>query len=177
MDKWKIFQVDNYVPAYDPQEGIEVFWKQVFELQASNGDYRYKVLPVIVKLALVVAQANAESECSLSVNARIVTEERPSLGEKIMFGLHVVKGERYMCVWFFDPVSYQPEQIPIEPNMKKAVKSADAPYKEHLEKEKEMERKEKEEERKQKEMTEKEKKVKAKLLKRRSCCMYIIVII
>ena len=59
------------------------------------------------------------------------------------------------AVWFFDPVSNQPEQIPVEPNMKKAVKSALAAYKEHLEKEKEMESKKKEDERNQKEMTEK----------------------
>ena len=74
-----------------PKEGIEVFWKQVFELQASNSDYRYKVLPVDVKSALVLAQTNVESECSLSVNTRIVTEERPLLGEKTIIGLHIVK--------------------------------------------------------------------------------------
>ena len=53
------------------------------------------------------------------------------------------------AVQFFVPVSNQPEQILIGPNMKKAVKSAHAAYKEHLGKEKEMESKEKEEERKQ----------------------------
>ena len=81
VDEWKVFQIDNDLPANDPKERIEVFWKQVFELKAANGDYRYKVLLVVVKSALVLAQTNAESECSLSINARIVTEERPSLGE------------------------------------------------------------------------------------------------
>ena len=47
------------------------------------------------------------------------------------------------AVWLFDPVSNQPEQIPVEPNMKKAVKSAHAAYKEHLVEEKELERKKK----------------------------------
>ena len=82
VNKCKVFQVDNDLPAYDPKERIEVFWKQVFELQASNGDYIYKVLPVVLKSALLLAQTNAEIECTFSVNARIVTEERPSLGEK-----------------------------------------------------------------------------------------------
>ena len=102
------------------------------------------MLPVVVKSTLVLAQTNAESEGSLSVNTRIVTEERPSLGEKTIIGLHVVKE----AIQFFDPVSNWPEKIPIEPNIKKAVKSAHAAYKEHFEKEKEMERKRKELERK-----------------------------
>ena len=67
-----MFQVDNDLPAYDPKEGTEVFWKQVFELPASNVDY--KVLPVVVKSVLVLVQTIAESECSLSIIARIVTE-------------------------------------------------------------------------------------------------------
>ena len=157
VGEWKVFQVDNDLPAYDPKERIEVFSKQVFELQASNGDFRYKVLPVVVKSALVLAQTNAESAHSLSVNATIVPEERPLLGEKTTIGLHVMK----VAVWFFDPVYNWPEQIPIEPTMKKAVKSAHAAYKEHMKKEKEMERK-------KKEMKEKEKKEKAKLPKKES---------
>ena len=32
MDEWKVFQVDNDLPAYDPKERIEVFSKQVFDL-------------------------------------------------------------------------------------------------------------------------------------------------
>ena len=120
------------------------------------------MLLVVVKSALIPGQTNAESDHSLLVNARIVTEERPSLSEKTIIGLHVMKE----TVWFFDPVSNHPEQRPIEPNMKKTVKSAHAANKEHLEKEKEMERKNKEE-RKQTEVTEKEKKVKAKLLKKK----------
>ena len=89
--KWKFFQVDNDFPACDPKKRNEMFWKQVIELQASNGDYRYNVLQVVVKSALVLAQMNVKSEHSLSVKARIVTEERPLLGEKTIFGLHVVE--------------------------------------------------------------------------------------
>ena len=62
---------------------------------------RYKVLPSVIKFALVLAQTNAESERSLSVNARIVTQERGSLSEKTIIGLHIVKE----AVTFFDPVS------------------------------------------------------------------------
>ena len=40
-------------------------------------------------------------QSSLSVNARIVTDDRSLLGEKTIIGLHVVKE----AVQFFDPVS------------------------------------------------------------------------
>ena len=31
-DKCKVFQVDNDLWAYDPKEGIDVFWEKVFNL-------------------------------------------------------------------------------------------------------------------------------------------------
>ena len=41
-DKWKLFQVDNELPAYDPRERIEVYWNKVSKLQAADGELRYK---------------------------------------------------------------------------------------------------------------------------------------
>ena len=68
----------------------------------------------MIKSALVLAQTNADSERSLSINARIVTLERASLGEKTIVGLHVLKES----VRFFDQVSNQPEKIPITQDLK-----------------------------------------------------------
>ena len=87
----KIFQVDSKLPSYNPSEKIEVFWNEVFMLQSADGDIRYKLLPVVIKSALVLEQSNAESEHSLSVNTRMVTQERASLSEKTIVGLHVMK--------------------------------------------------------------------------------------
>ena len=53
MDEWKLFQVDNDLPAYNASERIEVFWNGVFKLQSADGDSRYKLLPVVIKSALV----------------------------------------------------------------------------------------------------------------------------
>ena len=33
VDEWKLFQVDNNLPHYNPSERIEVFWNAVFELR------------------------------------------------------------------------------------------------------------------------------------------------
>ena len=83
VDEWKLFQVDSDVPVYNPSDQIEVFLNKVFHILAENRELRYKVLPSVFKSALVLAQTNAESERSLSINVRIVTQERASLGEKI----------------------------------------------------------------------------------------------
>ena len=120
VDEWKVYQVDTDLPNYDPKERIEVFWKQVFELQGLAGEPKYQILPVVVKSALVLTQTNAESERSLSVNARIVTKDRSLLGEKTIVGIHTLKE----AVWFFDPDNKQPEKIEINSNLKKAVKSS-----------------------------------------------------
>ena len=161
VDEWKVYQVDTDLPNYDPKERIEVFWKQVFELQGLAGEPKYQILPVVVKSALVLTQTNAESERSLSVNARIVTKDRSLLGEKIIVGIHTPKE----AVRFFDPDN-KPEKIKINSNLKKAVKSAHAAYQDHLEREKEMERKKKEEERRLKKLAEKEKEETEMLLKK-----------
>ena len=71
----------------------------------------------------------------LSADARIVTQDRASLDEKTIVGLHVVKD----AVRFFDPLTNQPELIPVGPTLKRAVKSAHAAYKEYLEKQKTLE--------------------------------------
>ena len=57
------------------------------------------VLPEFVKAGLILAQTNAESERSLSVNACIVTKERNFLKETTIVGLRAVKE----AVRFHDP--------------------------------------------------------------------------
>ena len=108
-DEWKLFQVDNELPAYDPRERIEVYWNKVSKLQAADGELRYKTLPTVIKSGLVLAQTNAESEYSLSVNARIVTKDRALLGEKTIVGLHVIKD----AVRFYDPELSRLQMIPV----------------------------------------------------------------
>ena len=87
IDEWKLFQVDNELPDYNQQERVEKYWNAVFQLQSSDGQLRYKLLPAVIKSALTLGQTNAESECSLSVNAAIVTRERTLLSENTIIGL------------------------------------------------------------------------------------------
>ena len=161
-DKWKLFQVDNELPAYDPRERIEVYGNKVSKLQAADGELRYKTLPTLIKSGLVLAQTNAESECSLSVNARIVTKDRALLGEKTIVGLHVIKNAGR----FYDPELSRPQMIPFTEELKMPVRQAHSAYRDHLEKERK-----REEARKKKESSERaqERKTKACAAERNSC--------
>ena len=159
IDEWKLFQVDNELSDYNQQERIEKYWNAVFQLQSSDGQLRYKLLPAVIKSALTLGQTNAESECSLSVNAAIVTRERTLLSENTIIGLRVVKE----AVRFFDPVSNQPEKIAITDDLRRFVRNAHAAYKERLER---MKRK-KDEVQRMKEISEKAKKEKERLLEKK----------
>ena len=163
IDEWKSFQVDNQLPTYKPTDRMEVFWNQVFKIQSATGECRYKLLPLVIKSALTLAQANADSECTLSVNAQIVAEDRASLGEKTIVGLCVLRE----AVQFCDPVGHRPELLKISPALKQAVKSSHASYKKHREREKEIRKKKEEEELRQKEFPEKQEKVISRLLKKK----------
>ena len=162
-DEWKLFQVDNELPAYDPRERIEVYWNKVSKLQAADGELRYKTLPTVIKSGLVLAQTNAESECSLSVNARIVTKDRALLGEKTIVGLHVIKD----TVRFYDPELSRPQMIPVTEELKRSVRQAHSAYRDHLEKEKEEKEGKREEARKKNESSERAQREKQKLVQQK----------
>ena len=162
-DEWKLFQVDNELPAYDPRERIEVYWNKVSKLQAADGELRYKTLPTVIKSGLVLAQTNAESERSLSVNARIVTKGRALLGEKTIVGLHVIKD----AVRFYDPELSRPQMIPVTEELKRSVRQAHSAYRDHLEKEKEEKERKREEARKKKELNERAQGEKQKLVQQK----------
>ena len=160
IDEWKLFQVDNELSDYNQQERIEKYWNAVFQLQSSDGQLRYKLLPAVIKSALTLGKTNAESERSLSVNAAIVTRERTLLSENTIIGLRVVKE----AVRFFDPVSNQPEKIAITDDLRRFVRNAHAAYKERLEREREDEEKKRQEVQRMKEISEKERLLEKKSL-------------
>ena len=117
----------------------------------------------MINSALTLAQANVDLECSLSVNAQIVTEDRASLGEKTIVGLCVLRE----TVQFCDPVGHRPE-LKISSALKQALKSSHASYKKWREREKEIRKKKEEEELRQKELSEKQEKERSRQLKKES---------
>ena len=95
----------------------------------------------MIKSGLVFAQTNAESERSLSINARVVTSERSTLGEVRITGLRAVKE----AVRFYDPVNGQPENIAITKELKRSVRLAHTAYQARLKGEKLQEERKREE--------------------------------
>ena len=88
--------------------------------------------------ALFWPMQNANSERSLSVNARVVTKERSRLEEQTIVGLRLLED----AVKFHDPVNCRPEKIPITKEMRKSVRLARPANKARLDQEKEEKKKE-----------------------------------
>ena len=109
-----------------------------------------------------VWSSHADSERSLSVNARVVRKERSRLGEQIIVGLRLLKD----AIKFHDPVNCRLEKILVTKEMRKSVRLAHSAYKARLDDEKEEKRKELEETKRKKEGEERLKK-EEKLLKSR----------
>ena len=159
QDEWKVYQTDTDVDALQEIKDIEEYWNAVFQLLSINGKSRFQSLPLVVKSGLVLAQTNAESERSLSINARIVTKEKASLEETTIVGLHSVKE----AVRFHDPVHFAPENIPITKELKLSVRAAHAAYQVRLEEERLEQERKKDEARRKREETDRKEKEKAKL--------------
>ena len=162
VDEWKMFQVDIDLPQYCKEERIEKFLNKVFLVESPDGQARYKVLPSVIKSALGLGQTNAECERSLSINARVVTSDRPFLSNETIVGTSVVKE----AVRFYDPVSNQVEKIIITEELKKQVRYSHALYKENQERKKEDERKKKEEEERRIQVSEETQREREKMVQR-----------
>ena len=125
----------------DTDQRVDHYWSAVFLLTSVEGNGRYQLLPRLVKSCLVLAQANVDSEHSLSVNARVVIKERSRLGEQTIVGLRLQKD----AVKFHDPVNCRPETIPVTKEMRKFARLAQSAYKARLDEEKEEKKKKLEE--------------------------------
>ena len=163
LDEWKLYQNDGDISDIDTDQRVDHYWNAVFLLTFVEGNGHYQLLPCLVKSCLVFAHANADSEPSLSVNARVVTKERSRFGEQTIVGLRLLKD----AVKFHDPVNYRPEKIPVTKEMRKSVRLAHSAYKTRLDQEKEEKKELEAETMRKKEEEEKLKKEKEKLLKSR----------
>lgn len=140
QDEWRVYAVDEDVEQLHKEKPVDHFWQEVFNLKSLNGtEPRYVALPKLVKSGLILAQTYAESERSLSVNARIVTQERTLLGERTIVGLRSVKD----AVKLYDPENLRPEKIALTDGLLSAVRSAHMHHRQRLDEE-EAEKKRKE---------------------------------
>ena len=163
LNDWKLYQNDGDISDIDTDQRFVCYWNAVFLLTSVKGNDRYQLLPRFVKSCLVLAQANADSEHRLLVNARVVTKEISRLEEQTIFGLRCLK----FAVKFYDPVNHRSEKIPVTIEMRKSVHLAHSADKARLDQEKEEKKKELKETKRKKGEEERQKNGKEKLLKSR----------
>ena len=92
MDEWKLYQNDGNISDIDTDQRVDHYWNAVFLLKSVEGNGHYQLLPRLVKSCLALAQANVNSQCSLLLNARVVTKERSRFGEQTHCRLAAPKG-------------------------------------------------------------------------------------
>ena len=77
-----------------------------------------------MKSALILTHGNIYVERSLSVNTSVVSEDRPPIGEATVCAIRTVND----AVEFFDPVSNQPQKVPLTRELLRSAKMAYASY-------------------------------------------------
>ena len=75
----------------DTSQRVNHYWASVFQEKTSKDQFRYSILPKLVKSFLSLAHGNADVERSLSANKRTVTADRASLSDVTINGLRTVK--------------------------------------------------------------------------------------
>ena len=119
-------------------------------MEMKDWKIKYKYLPELLRSASILPLWNADVERSLSVNTSVVTEDIPHIGEATVCAIRTVKD----AVEFFNPVSNQPQKVPLTRELLRRAKIAFASYRHKLDKDNE----EKERQLKQQELAKAEKK-------------------
>ena len=119
-----VFQADKDVSAQDTEQDVEDYWKIVLQLKSVEGISCNPSLQVVVKAGFILAQTNAESDRSLSINTGVFTKDRRLLGELTIIDLHA--GKQAVC--FHDPADHNHRTFPVTKDLKLSVRSVDAAY-------------------------------------------------
>lgn len=143
MDEWKIYQEEKipknwYIVPADKQEKmqrIDFYWNKILKQKNARGDYRFTILPKLIKSVLTLAHGNADVERSLSDNRNTVTKERTRLTTVTINGLRLVKD--YVNKTYNGDV----KAVTVTKEMIAAARSAHEQYKRRKREEKEKEEK------------------------------------
>ena len=138
-DEWRLYLHDKDITKPDKDTRVDHYWRCIFKLQKTNGNSRYPLLTRIVKTALVLPHGNSDVEREISVNSRMLTNERNKLSEVTINGLRATKD----MIKFSDPQLHRPERIPVTKKLLNSVRSAHSAYRQKCEEEREEEEKKK----------------------------------
>ena len=141
-DEWRLYLHDKDIKKPDKDTRVDHYWRRIFKLQTTNGNSRYLLLTRIVKTALVLPHGNSNVERGISVNSRMLTNERNKWSEVTINGLHATKD----MIKFSDPQLHRSERIQVTKKLLNSVRSAHTAYRQKCEEEREEEERKKEKE-------------------------------
>ena len=78
-DEWRLYLPDKDITKPDKDTREDHYWRRIFKLQTTNGNSKYTLLTRIVKTALVLPHGNSDVERGISVNSRMLANERNKL--------------------------------------------------------------------------------------------------
>ena len=128
-DEWRLYLHDKDITKPDKDTRVDHYWRRIFKLQKTNGNSRYPLLTRIVKTALVLPHGNSDFERGISVNNRMLTNERNKLSGVTINGLRATKD----MIKFSDPQLHRPERIPVTKKLLNSVRSAHSAYRQKCE--------------------------------------------
>jgi hypothetical protein len=139
LDEWKLYSVDDIPVEWQisqesntdgPATSIDDYWSRVISIKNASGLRKYSCLGKVVRACLSLSHGNADVERSFSVNKKVVTADRVSLGQDTINALRIVKEAIRI------QGNGQISSIAITNRMLQLARSAYSVYKDHLEKKK-----------------------------------------
>ena len=95
-DEWKLYRADDIPDSkiYNDQDEIDRidhYWGYVLSRKTPSGRLKYKNLRKLVISCLCISHGNADVERSLSINKKLLTNERTLLSEESLNGLRLTR--------------------------------------------------------------------------------------
>ena len=149
VDEYKMYQLEKMPSNWKEDEKprrIDHYWRDVLDIKTSDGQPKYPYLSKVVKCALTLSHGQADNERSLSINKKLLRDDRAALSYDAINGTRLTK----------DAVlhSGKVQDVTIDQDMLKACRTAHQMYRQQ----KELEKQKEEEEKKRKKTLQEEQK-------------------
>ena len=147
LNEWKLYAIDDIPvewqvktvsendkdpPAVvvDKPAPIDEYWARVLNVKNAAGHKKYCTLGKVVRASLSLSHGNADVERCFSINKKVVTPDRVSLGQDAVCAVRLVK--EAIRIHGDGQVS----GIPVTHRMLQLARSAYSTYKDHIDKKK-----------------------------------------
>ena len=120
-DEWKVYQAGS---VDSTTSRIDHCWANIFQDKTLLNEFKFVVLPKLVKSVLSLVHGNVDVERSLSANKKTATPDRAALGDLTINGLRAVNDLVRVCG--------EPHRVPITKGFLQASREAHKAYAKRL---------------------------------------------